>query len=175
MKCPDPHGLGPALPPPPDIDTDCVTVRAFHALGRVFHLHRQAMTRRLSNPGTHHGELFCLRLLARSDGMSQRDLADTLHLSRPRVTSILQGLEKAGAVRREPDSQDQRITRVFLTAEGRRREMMNRAALEEYVERTLGRMSEADQLELIRLLDQVSGNIAELLCPDSHEPEVRVS
>jgi MarR family transcriptional regulator, organic hydroperoxide resistance regulator len=175
MKCLDPHSHGPGQVPIPDIDTDRVTVQAFQAFGRVFHLHRQAMTRRLSNPSTHHGELFCLHLLARSDGMSQRDLADTIHLSPPRITSILQGLERAGAVRREADAQDQRVTRVFLTPEGRRREMANRAALEEYVERVIGRMSETDQMELIRLLDEISGNITELLCPDSREPEVRVS
>jgi len=159
---------------PPAVDGDPATVQAFQAFGRVFHLHRQALKRRVSNPHAHHGELFCLRLLARSDGMSQRDLADTLHLSRPRVTSILQALEESGAVRREADPQDQRVTRVFLTSEGHRQEEQNREAFEEYVRSTIGALNEADKLELVRILDQVSANIAELLCPSSQESEVRV-
>ena len=133
------------------------------------------MQRRLSNPGAHHGELMSLRLLATSEGMSQKDLAETLHLSRPRVTRILQGLEKAGAVRREVDPDDQRVTRVFLTAEGRRQELGHRAAFEEYVNQTIGKLSDRDKLELTRLLDEVSGHIAELVCADGQEHEVRTS
>jgi DNA-binding MarR family transcriptional regulator len=123
------------------------------------------MRRRLSNPVAHHGELITLRLLTTSDGMSQKDLAETLHLSRPRITNILQGLEKAGAVRREVDANDQRVTRVFLTAEGRRQELENRAAFEEYIKQTMGRLSDQDKLELTRLLDQVSGHIANWFAP----------
>ena len=166
-------------PPIPEVvptgDVDEATARAFQALGRVFYLHRQAMQRKLSSPETHHGELISLRLLTQTDGISQRELADTLHLSRPRVTSILQGLEKAGAVRRQADPVDQRITRVFLTAEGRRQETENRAAFEEYIQRTIGMLSDADKMELTRLLDRVSGYIAELVCPSAHEQEGRAS
>jgi len=116
-----------------------------------------------------------LRLLATGEGMSQSDLADTLHLSRPRVTRILQGLEKAGAVRREVDPDDQRITRVFLTAEGRRQELENRAAFEEYINQTIGKLSDQDKLELTRLLDEVSGHIAELVGLDVPDRETRAA
>ena len=150
-------------------------MQAFHALGRLFHLHKQAMQRHLSDPGAHHGELMSLRLLTTGEGMSQKDLAETLHLSRPRVTCILQGLEKAGAVRRQVDPDDQRVTRVFLTTEGRRRELGHRAAFERYVNQTIGKLSDQDKLELTRLLDEVSGHIAELVCADGHEHEVRIS
>ena len=137
------------------------------------------MQRRLSNPGAHHGELISLRLLATSEGMSQRDLAETLHLSRPRVTVILQRLEKAGAVRREVDPDDQRITRVFLTAEGRRQEVEHRAAFETYINQTVGKLSDEDKLELTRLLDEVSRHTAALVCSgvpehSGHERQGRV-
>ncbi len=114
-----------------------------------------------------------LRLLATCEGMSQRDLAETLYLSRPRVTGILQALEKAGAIRREVDPDDQRITRVFLTAEGRRRELENRAAFEDYINGTIGKLSDQDKLELTRLLDEVSRHIAELVCPGASDHETR--
>ena len=171
-------GFADHTPIPPALENsevDQVTAQAFHALGRLFHLHRQALRRRLSNPGAHHGELISLRLLATSEGMSQKDLADMLYLSRPRVTSILQGLEKAGAVRREIDPADQRITRVFLTDEGRRQERENRAAFEEYINQTIGKLSDQDKRELARLLDEISGHIAELVCADGHEHKVRPS
>jgi DNA-binding MarR family transcriptional regulator len=91
------------------------------------------------------------------------------------VTAILQGLEKRGHVRREVDPADQRVTRVFLTEEGRRQEMENRAAFEDYVQRTIGRLSEADRLELARLLDEISVHVSALLCPGASEREAGVS
>jgi DNA-binding MarR family transcriptional regulator len=151
---------------PPFENSDQATVQVFQAAVQVFHLHRQAVQRRLTGAGAHHGELISLRLLAQNDGMSQCDLAETLHLSRPRITSILQGLEKSGAVTRTPDADDHRITRVFLTPEGRRRELGNRAAFDEYVSSTFGALNKADRKELARLLDEVSGHIAAFLCPD---------
>jgi MarR family transcriptional regulator, organic hydroperoxide resistance regulator len=170
------HPPLPLLPSPPEIENlDSTTLQAFHALGRAFHLHRQAMQRKLSNPETHHGALISLRLLTRTDGISQREFAEALHLSRPRVTSILQGLERAGAVRREADPADQRVTRVFLTPEGRRQERENRAAFEDYVQQTVGRLTDVDKVELTRILDEVSGHIAQLVCPATQEQEARTS
>jgi len=169
------HTLGPRHipePPPLPVETsDPVAAGAFQALGRIFHLHRMAMQRLFANTETHHGEVFSLRLLARNDGMSQRDLAETLHLSRPRVTSILQGLERTGAVRREGDPTDQRITRVFLTEEGRRREIEHREAFEAYLERTIGVLGDQDKKDLARILDQVSNHIAEMLAAGAKEQE----
>ena len=173
MACSANHAPMPHMPENSKVDR--ATLQAFHALGRLFHLHRQAMRRHLGDPGAHHGELMSLRLLATSEGMSQKDLAETLYLSRPRVTHILQGLEKAGAVRREVDPDDQRITRVFLTAEGRRRELEHRAVFEEYVNQTIGKLGDQDKLELTRLLDEVCGHIAELVFTDGLEHKVRPS
>ena len=99
---------------------DASSADVFRALRRTFLLQRQLMEKALAAKGSHPGEAMCVRLLDEHEGMSQRDLADILHLSRPRVTAILQRLEKAGAVARRADEHDQRLTRVALTAEGRR-------------------------------------------------------
>lgn len=171
------HPPIPPIPPTGGENIEPATAQAFHALGRVFHLHRQALQRRLSNPETHHGAMISLRLLARSDGMCQRELADTLLLSRPRITGILQALEKAGSIRREADAVDKRVTRVFLTDDGRRQEMDNRAAFDEYIGETFGRLSDADKSELTRILNELSGHIAKALCggsPEKRAPEREV-
>jgi DNA-binding MarR family transcriptional regulator len=164
----------PGAPPVSEEAFDPVTSRAFQAFGRAFHMHRQAMQRKLAGSETHHhGELFVLRLLAHSDGMSQRDLAETLHLSRSRVTSILQAMDKAGTVRREADPADQRVTRVFLTEQGRSREMQQRAEFESYLSATIGALSDHDKQELARILDEVSDHIAALAGVGTKETEGR--
>jgi DNA-binding MarR family transcriptional regulator len=86
-----------------------------------------------------------------------------LHLSRPQVTRIVQALEKKGAVVRRADAEDQRLTRVYVTAEGRRREEEMRSFWGEYLERTVGTLSEADRLELERLLNLLSARVSQML------------
>lgn len=102
--------------------------------------------------------------------MSQRDLAEVLHVSRPRVTGILQELERSGAVMRSPDEHDQRLTRVYLTADGRRRAGEIHAVFAASLGRTIGAMTEADRRELERLL-----NILADITSRAIEDEARVA
>jgi DNA-binding MarR family transcriptional regulator len=151
---------------------DELTSQVFQAFRRAIQLQRQLVLKTLSQKGGHHGEAFCLRALSENDGVSQRDLATMLHLSRPRVTTMLQALEAAGAVVRRSDERDRRLTRVFLTPEGRRRERELHAGWADHINQTIGVLSEADRRELGRLLDQVSDHSARILS-DGEEPAVQ--
>jgi len=151
---------------PPTLEFEGVeelTVQVFHALRRAGQLQRQAVLKTLSQDGGHHGEAFCLRALAENDGATQRDIAAMLHLSRPRVTKMLQALEAAGAVARRSDERDRRLTRVFLTPEGRRRERQLHSRWAEHINQTVGAMSQRDRRELIRLLDELSDQASRAL------------
>jgi MarR family transcriptional regulator, organic hydroperoxide resistance regulator len=142
---------------------DAASADVFRALRRTFLLQRQLMEKALAAKGSHPGEAMCVRLLDEHEGMSQRDLADTLHLSRPRVTAILQRLEKRGAVVRRADERDQRLTRVALTAEGRRLAEGLRTVFVACITRTIGGLSEDDRRELERLLGSLAENTARAL------------
>lgn len=161
-KTTSPHELPPLL-----LDgVDPLSARVLQALRRTIHVHRQLMVKTLAERGTHPGEAVCLRLLAQHDGMSQRDLADTLHLSRPRVTTMLQALEKAGTVVRRSDETDQRLTRVYLTTQGHRLEEELRSLMVEFINRTIGTMTVADRSELERLLEELADNTSRALLAD---------
>jgi MarR family transcriptional regulator, organic hydroperoxide resistance regulator len=136
----------------------------------MFRMHRQAMLKTMAEKGVHPGEAFCLRLIGRNDGISQRDLADILHLSRPQVTKILQTLEKKGEVSRLPDEKDHRLTHVFLTTAGTSQEEELNATMDEYINKTMGAIPKADRLELARLLDELADRISERLHVEE-EPE----
>lgn len=153
----------PAPPEPVLEDVDHLSVRVYHSIGRLMHLNRQVMMKTMALRGIQPPEAFALTLLSRNDGISQREFATVLHLSHPRVSMILRGLEESGAVRRSPDETDRRIARVFLTAEGRRREREHRAVLSEFVNRTIGALSEADRQELDRLLSELAVRTTEML------------
>lgn len=119
------------------------------------HLNRLVLMKTVSDRGVQPPEAFALTLLTTNNGISQRELADVLHLSHPRVSTILSSLEESGAVVRRPDEADRRVARVFLTPEGRRREKEQRAVLGDFVSRTIGALSDKDRRELARLLSEL--------------------
>lgn len=138
---------------------DRLSSDVFRALLRTIRSHRRLMMQTLADRGMHPGQAMVLRLLGANDDIAQRDLAEGLHVARPTVTKMLHSMERAGLVRRHPDRDDQRLTRVRLTAAGRAEEKRMRAAAADYVNATIATMRDDDRRELARLLDTLSGAI----------------
>lgn len=108
------------------------------------------------------GQLDVLMNLYRHPGLSQHDLARRLLVGRSNITMLLPQLESQGLLRRDPDENDRRILRLYLTDEGEARLM---AAMEIYaalLDRVMAQ-STPDQCE--RLGDQMR-RISEALKED---------
>lgn len=60
-----------------------------------------------------------LQVLIRNDGIDMKTLAERLEVSQPSATVAVDPLVKKGLVERSPDSNDGRVTRVFLTPEAK--------------------------------------------------------
>ncbi|MHB1477218.1 MAG: MarR family winged helix-turn-helix transcriptional regulator [Coriobacteriia bacterium] len=142
---------------------DPLSLDVFKAQKRSMILGRHLMMMSLSGQESHPGQAACLLALSRGGGMSQSDLADALHVSRPTVTVMLQKLEAAGALERRTDEHDQRVTRLFLTPRGVELAGRMRMVHAEIINTTIGRLSEADQRELLRLLTLLNDHAAEQL------------
>jgi DNA-binding MarR family transcriptional regulator len=139
---------------------DELSADVFRAFLGTMRLHRRLMMQALADQGVHHGQAMCLRLLAVNDGITQRDMAEALHVAPPTVTRMLHSMQKAGLIRRSPDAVDQRLTRVELTAAGRAEELRMRAAAADYVNATVATLPEADRRELARLLGDLGASIS---------------
>ena len=61
------------------------------------------------------GILFTLH---QSCAMSQKELAESLNMTPPSITSAIQKMEKGGYIRRKADEKDQRVLRLSLTEKG---------------------------------------------------------
>ena len=162
-----PHGLHMELE-----GVDPLSTSVFGAFMRALHLHRQAVTKSLSDKGQRFTQAGCLWVLSGNDGISQRDLAETLHLSRPSVTTMLHAMEEEGAIVRRADEQDRRLTRVYLTDRGRTIEQEVRVGLADYINRTFGSMSKVDREGLERLLGELSDSIAVTLSDPTVEEDL---
>ena len=67
----------------------------------------------------HVGQDHLLWQLWKKDGASQTELSELMGIEPPTVTNMVQKLEVDGLVTRLKDTLDARVTRVFLTDEGR--------------------------------------------------------
>ena len=88
-------------------------------LVQVCKAHRARAHALLEEIGLYQGQPHMLHLLWQEDGPTHGELAERLHVQPSTVTKMVQRMEKAGFVDRRDDVQDQRISRVYLTAAGR--------------------------------------------------------
>ncbi len=95
---------------------------------------------------------FILTRLAREDGRSQGEVSRYHEMDPSRVTRTAQAMEDEGLIRRERDPDDNRVVRMYLTAEGRR-VLEKRPALNEKLHGRINAvLDEKDLGELRRML-----------------------
>jgi DNA-binding MarR family transcriptional regulator len=96
--------------------------------------------------------LFCLWVWGPSE---IREIARSLHASKPTITGVAATLERRGLVRRGGDERDRRLVRMELTAEGQRlvEELFPRFNAGESA--LAGGLTEDEQQTLARLLRKV--------------------
>jgi len=80
----------------------------------VSRLRRSAFDRCLKPMKVTRSQWWVLAYLSREDGMTQSQLAEELDLGKVATGGLIDRLEKTGLVRRDADSGDRRVNRVFL-------------------------------------------------------------
>ena len=89
-------------------------------LMQVGHLHYKHAHCLFSQQGVTEGQPKFIAYLMNHEGSSQRELARRFDLEPATVTAALRRMEKAGIIERRADERDLRVSRIFLTDEGRR-------------------------------------------------------
>lgn len=64
-------------------------------------------------------QLAALYYVAKNDGCSLSDVANVLDMNKSAMTTLVRRLENSGVLRREPNPDDARGTRLFLTEKGK--------------------------------------------------------
>ena len=100
-----------------------------------------------------------MRELAREDGCSQLDLVHRTHLKAPTVSVTLKRLEEEALVRREADPMDLRVTRVFLSEQGRRHNQRVRARIKDLDGVLMQGFSQEETAQLLHFLERMRDNI----------------
>ena len=96
-------------------------------------------------------QLMLLGWIAEHEGCRVHDVAAGLGLTPPTVSVSLRRLEQLGLLRREPDPNDKRALRLFLTSEGKDLHQRVQTFQHEHARRFLSNLTPAEQETLLTL------------------------
>lgn len=130
------------------------------ALIRAARAHRTAMGRQLAALGLHPGQDALLRLLWVEDDQRQAQLAESLQVEPPTVTKMLQRMEAAGLVTRRGDKTDGRVSRVKLTAKGKRLQPKVEAAIADVGRQATRGIPAKDAAVITAALTKIATNLS---------------
>ena len=122
--------------------------------------HRNRAEELLNEHGLHAGQEMTLFQLWEEEGQTQTQLAERMCVEAPTASKMLQRMETAGLLVRRADTEDARVSRVYLTDHSRSLEKPVREAWNRLEEETLGGLTEAEQALLRRLLIQMRNNLS---------------
>lgn len=145
------------------LGVDESAMQAFLAFQSAMDAHQELVLYDLSVGGTQPSHVTVLRMIATYEGVCQRELAELLSISRARVTTVLQCLEREKAIVRVRDKNDQRLTRVYLTDHGRQIDAGKEALRSKHIRAVFGSMNEEERAEVQRALSGVALRIRAVL------------
>lgn len=119
-----------------------------YSVGHLIRDAHRSMQRRLEEAiaplGVSRGQWYFLRVLWEGDGLTQRELSARVNMMEPTTVVALNGMEKAGLIRRERSPNDRRKIHIYLTENGQKlREELLPLAQEVNVKASVG-ISEQD-------------------------------
>lgn len=121
---------------------------------------------KLKKLGVHPRQIPILAVLYKKDGCSQKELVKELGVKPPTVTVSIQRLEKSGLIIRRQDEKDQRVSRIYLSEEGRAIIKEGMQMAKEGEQQILAGFSESELCLMRRFCQQIKENIAAMPGPD---------
>jgi DNA-binding MarR family transcriptional regulator len=132
-----------------------------YLLAQVCKAHHFRSRTLLDEIGLYRGQQFVLCALWAEEGITHSELAERLHVHPATVTNAIKRMERAGFVERRPDSEDQRVSRVYLTDAGREVQDAVEGVWAELEEQTLDGFSGAERDALEQFLERIRANLTE--------------
>jgi DNA-binding MarR family transcriptional regulator len=119
-------------------------LRLGYLIHDVSRLRRTIFDRWLSSLAITRSQWWVLAFLSRRDGMPQTQLAQELDVGKVALGALIDRLESSALVERQPDPQDRRLKRIFLTKQSKKVLKPIREKSDEFNERILKGISRRD-------------------------------
>lgn len=142
----------------------------YHVFNEVIRFHYLKMHSLLDQIGLYPGQARLLFVLIHvGEGQSQKELSEKLNIAPATLTIMLKRMEKAGYIYRKQDVEDQRISRVYTTKEGREVSEESEGAMEEISKACFNSLTDNEIEDLRKLLLKVQSNLEKSLNEDKKE------
>jgi len=128
-------------------------------LVQICKAHRNKAQELLSRIDLYPGQEFLLINLWPEDGLTHSEVAESLCVQPATVTKMLDRLVRTGLVQRQQDSNDQRVSRVYLTEKGRQLLQPIQQVWNELEQISFANLTLEERLLLRRILTQVYENL----------------
>lgn len=125
-------------------DRSVTPARIWFRFLRMHQRGHSAMSARLRGIGLSVAQFDLLSTLTEDEGITQRDLAERLYVTKGNVSGLVDRLVEAGLVDRKPIPGDRRSHALHLTAEGRRIAAEGMDVQKRFIQETIGRLPAAD-------------------------------
>ncbi|WP_170999568.1 MarR family winged helix-turn-helix transcriptional regulator [Paucilactobacillus kaifaensis] len=127
-----------------------------HQMFEMMTLMRRLSLKTVKNQhGLHHGKGHVLHALMEHDNLSQAELAQMIGIRPASVTGLLEKMEKENLVVRTPDSNDKRVIRVTISAEGKKVVHENQILRRQIDQLVFGKLTEDEQQHLMELFTKL--------------------
>jgi DNA-binding MarR family transcriptional regulator len=146
---------------PHDIADDSAE-RAADTLRDFYRRSQRVIDRAMARHGASYARARLLLMIVRDGPLRSTDLASAFSYAPRTVTEAIDGLERDGLVRRDPDPDDRRAKRVSLTAEGERAAAGAERARRAHVEHVFGALGPGEREDLTRLLTRLNERLEEM-------------
>ncbi|MCA0422170.1 MAG: MarR family transcriptional regulator [Proteobacteria bacterium] len=128
------------------------TTRVWFRLIRLHQTLYSEVATRLRVIGLSVPQFDVLSTLTEREGMSQRELAERLYVTKGNVSGLIDRLVDAGLVERRSIPEDRRSHALYLTPEGNTLALRGIEVHQKFMEETLGRLPGVDVITLDRIL-----------------------
>ncbi len=135
---------------------------AWLSVVRVYNLCDAAMATRLAELGLRVGNHEVLANLLRTPGMTQQELAKRCFVAKSGISMMLTRMEAQGLLRREADTKDGRIKRLYLSDTGEPLAQQSMAIQDEIVTLMMTPLSGAELAAMTELSGRVSAQLEQL-------------
>ncbi len=125
------------------------------------------MKRGLESRGLTRARAFALWEISHRDAITQRELADALKVTPRNVTTLIDGLEKTGFVKRRDHPNDRRAILLDLTSSGKEITDRLKRETQELAKALFAGLSPAKLEEFVETLDLVIGRLERLIAEAS--------
>jgi DNA-binding MarR family transcriptional regulator len=143
----------------------CNSDSLYHIFSHIIRLHYHRAHTLLDGIGIYPGQPPMLIVLYKKNGQSQKELADKLNIKPATVTVMLNRMEKAELVERRQDTDDQRVSRVYLTQKGRESYKKVIEVIRTMESECFNNFTEEEKALLRKLLMQMRNNLLKV-CDD---------